>query len=118
MYIHSFCAFQVVRRGGSISSAVVTWEAQGDTGNDLMETSGNVTFQDKQTSAQILVRVRGDITPELDETFIIKLFNTTTVNTQTTLATLRAFVIDYCMTCIFCRHIFFDIFALPMIVPK
>ena len=53
--------------GGTIGQALVTWQVTGDTGNDIVDLNGNITFQSGQTKGYAEIRIRGDTEPELDE---------------------------------------------------
>ena len=70
---------QVMRAGGSIGEVNVTWAVLADTSNDLTETAGVLTFDPDQTEAHLVLRVRDDSRPELDERFTVQLMTTTQV---------------------------------------
>ncbi|XP_055956200.1 adhesion G-protein coupled receptor V1 [Patella vulgata] len=67
---------EVIREGGTIGNASITWVAVGDDNNDLMEKSGTVDFKSGQSSAMLEVKISGDTEPELQEVFQIKLTGT------------------------------------------
>ncbi len=74
--IHLFpLAPQITRRGGSIGASNVTWVVSAEGQSDVMETRGVVVFEAGQTEAGLLLRVKGDSIPELEETFLIQLVN-------------------------------------------
>lgn len=57
----------------------VGWRVVADPGNDLVKDNGEVTFNDGQTEAWILLQVTDDSIPELDEMLQILLVNVTEV---------------------------------------
>ncbi|ESP05659.1 hypothetical protein LOTGIDRAFT_102713, partial [Lottia gigantea] len=65
--------FEVVRLGGAIGNSTVTWITEGDVNNDLVDKSGEITFESGQITSRIEIKIRGDIDPELDEIFRITL---------------------------------------------
>ena len=70
----------MVREGGSIGSANVTWEVEDDPHHDLVEMGGLLHFGDGKTEAGLGVKVRGDTLPELDEMFVVTLTNVSMVS--------------------------------------
>ncbi|XP_041376199.1 adhesion G-protein coupled receptor V1-like [Gigantopelta aegis] len=68
---------EVVRLGGTIGKAQVTWQVVGDDGNDVVDLTGNITFMSGQTIGYAEIRIRGDTEPELDEIVSVVLTATT-----------------------------------------
>ncbi|XP_060082724.1 adhesion G-protein coupled receptor V1-like [Ylistrum balloti] len=64
---------QVLRKQGSLGESTVTWQILGQPDNDVIETTGNVTFNHEVTMATFEVKIRGDTVPELDEMYQIQL---------------------------------------------
>ena len=58
---------------GTIGTASVTWEIQGDPENDVVATTGAVTFTPGALQANLIISVRGDTVPELDKTYTVVL---------------------------------------------
>ncbi|XP_069912554.1 adhesion G-protein coupled receptor V1 [Oryctolagus cuniculus] len=70
---HSTVTFNVVRTHGALSRVTLLWNIGSDPDGDLAFTSGNVTFDVGQTSANITVQVLPDEEPELDKTFSVSI---------------------------------------------
>ncbi|XP_039258016.2 adhesion G-protein coupled receptor V1-like isoform X1 [Styela clava] len=74
--------FPVVREQGTLGEVVLHWQAEpgnseigADPDTDLKESTGEVTFRDGQSNAEVIVYVKGDDTAELLERFSVKLTN-------------------------------------------
>ena len=59
---------------------MVYWEVSGDIYNDIVDHSGTVTFANMMTMANLLLKIRIDTVPELDELFVVNLVNVSRVN--------------------------------------
>ncbi|XP_041464132.1 adhesion G-protein coupled receptor V1-like [Lytechinus variegatus] len=75
---------QVIRLGGALGEVMVFWSVTSDPMNpnalvssDLVTSSGNVTFDVNQMTAEIVINVQPDSVPELDELFNVNLFMAT-----------------------------------------
>ncbi|XP_053146642.1 adhesion G-protein coupled receptor V1 isoform X4 [Hemicordylus capensis] len=66
---------EVVRNQGALSQVTLHWLIVPDDTEDLLATSGNITFNIKQRRANIMVPILPDETPELDKMFSIWLIN-------------------------------------------
>lgn len=71
---------QLVRTGGLIGSTVVGWHILDDANSDFITDSGSVNIADSQNTASIVISVRPDRTPEIDEVFQVQLTNISQVN--------------------------------------
>ncbi|XP_053337317.1 adhesion G-protein coupled receptor V1 [Clarias gariepinus] len=67
----------VVRLAGRTGRLMLYWEAQAviATNDDFTPSSGNLTFQDGQTSAMIAISITDDTVVEPMETFLVRLTN-------------------------------------------
>ncbi|XP_078070005.1 adhesion G-protein coupled receptor V1 [Mustelus asterias] len=72
---HEIVLLQVVRAGGALSQTILFWDVVSDPCNDLINIHGNVTFEEGQSLAGIVLQVASDEVPELDEEFIIYISN-------------------------------------------
>uniref|UniRef100_A0A8C9WGZ3 Adhesion G-protein coupled receptor V1 n=1 Tax=Scleropages formosus TaxID=113540 RepID=A0A8C9WGZ3_SCLFO len=72
---HNLITLQVVRTFGALSSITVFWEVGPRAEEDLVHITGNVTFSVGQTSANIILKVSEDDTPELDKRLTVTLSN-------------------------------------------
>ncbi|XP_069137444.1 adhesion G-protein coupled receptor V1-like isoform X2 [Argopecten irradians] len=70
---YSTVILQILRKQGSLGESTVTWQILGQPDNDVVETTGNVTFNHGVTLAMFEVKIRGDTVPELDELYQIQL---------------------------------------------
>lgn len=69
---HFSCfAFQVVRNHGALSQVVLHWLLVPDDTEDLVATSGNITFNIEQRKANLTVQILSDGIPELDQPFSV-----------------------------------------------
>ncbi|ELU13347.1 hypothetical protein CAPTEDRAFT_91039, partial [Capitella teleta] len=66
---YSDVGLAVARRGGTIGSVNITWEIQSSSSEDFLESSGTLTFNPGQDQKDLVLRVRDDVTPELEESF-------------------------------------------------
>ncbi len=62
----------MTREGGSHGEVESRWNVS-DPDNDLIETAGALDWAAGQLEAELELKVRGDATPELDETFFVRL---------------------------------------------
>ncbi|XP_069348971.1 adhesion G-protein coupled receptor V1 [Eulemur rufifrons] len=65
--------FNVMRRHGALSQVTLYWNIDSDPDGDLAFTSGNITFEIGQTSANITLEILPDEDPELDKTFSVSI---------------------------------------------
>ncbi|KAM8960806.1 adhesion G-protein coupled receptor V1 [Pelodytes ibericus] len=70
-YGYSITTLQVLRDRGTLSKVSLFWIVESDPLGDLAFTSGNITFETGQKSANITIQVPPDDTPELDKLFSI-----------------------------------------------
>ncbi|KAL4228132.1 hypothetical protein ACF0H5_013567 [Mactra antiquata] len=70
---YNIVPLKIERIGGSIGLTMVTWKVINDQNNDIVEHTGNVTFNNGQLYADLDLKIRGDTLPELDELFIVEL---------------------------------------------
>ena len=56
------------------------WKIQNDPNNDMIETTGKLTFAPGQLEAEIEVKIRGDTVPELDEVFLVQITSVSLVS--------------------------------------
>ena len=77
--LYKLCV-QVTREGGSIGEVELEWNIQNDPNNDMIETSGKVTFSSGQLEADIQVKIRGDTVAELDEVFLVQITSVSLVS--------------------------------------
>uniref|UniRef100_A0A8D2L5E0 Adhesion G-protein coupled receptor V1 n=1 Tax=Varanus komodoensis TaxID=61221 RepID=A0A8D2L5E0_VARKO len=68
-------ALEVVRNRGALSQVTLHWCIVPDDTEDLVATSGNITFNIEQRKAKLIVQILPDETPELDKTFSVLLIN-------------------------------------------
>ena len=73
------CPPQVVREGGAIGVANVTWRVRSDPHGDLVASAGWLAFSDGQTTGDVVLLVRSDDVAELAEAFLITLTATSEV---------------------------------------
>ncbi|XP_036619299.1 adhesion G-protein coupled receptor V1 [Trichosurus vulpecula] len=85
---------KVVRSHGALSQVTLHWNIPSDVSGDLAFTSGNVTFEIGQISANITVEILPDEIPELDKTFSVLILNVSNgrlgVRTNATLTVLAS----------------------------
>uniref|UniRef100_A0A4X2LMN9 Adhesion G-protein coupled receptor V1 n=1 Tax=Vombatus ursinus TaxID=29139 RepID=A0A4X2LMN9_VOMUR len=90
----SSVTLKVVRSHGALSQVTLHWNIPSDVSGDLAFTSGNVTFEILQISANITVEILPDEIPELDKTFSILIINVSNgclgVHTNATLTVLAS----------------------------
>ncbi|XP_058512174.1 adhesion G-protein coupled receptor V1 [Ochotona princeps] len=72
---HSTVTLNVMRSHGALSPVTLHWSIDSDPDADLAFTSGNVTFDIGQRSANITVEVLPDDEPELDKAFSVSLIS-------------------------------------------
>ncbi|XP_075398780.1 adhesion G-protein coupled receptor V1 [Tenrec ecaudatus] len=72
---HSTAILNVMRSHGALSQVTLHWSIDSDPDGDLASTSGNITFEIGQTSANITVEILPDEVPELDEAFSVSLLD-------------------------------------------
>ncbi|XP_071965307.1 adhesion G-protein coupled receptor V1-like isoform X2 [Antedon mediterranea] len=64
----------VERQRGSAGLVVIEWQASGDNDiNDISPLSGQIEFPDGVSTAVIVITIKADSTPELDETVFVSL---------------------------------------------
>ncbi|XP_004678196.1 PREDICTED: G-protein coupled receptor 98 [Condylura cristata] len=82
----------IMRSHGTLSPVTLLWSIDSDPDGDLAFTSGNVTFETGQKSANITVKILPDEDPELDKLFSVSLINVSSgslgVHTNATLIVL------------------------------
>ena len=85
--------FTVTKSGtGAASVSFQTQDGTAEAGSDYSGLTGTAIFAENETTQQIQVDVKGDTTPELDETFNVVLVNTTanaTITDGTGVGTIR-----------------------------
>uniref|UniRef100_A0A2K5BZQ4 Adhesion G-protein coupled receptor V1 n=1 Tax=Aotus nancymaae TaxID=37293 RepID=A0A2K5BZQ4_AOTNA len=69
----STVVLNVIRHHGTLSPVTLHWNIDSDPDGDLAFTSGNITFEIGQTSANITVEVLPDEDPELDKAFSVSI---------------------------------------------
>lgn len=81
-----------MRSHGALSQVTLLWSIDSGPDGDLAFTSGNITFETGQTSANITVEILPDEDPELDKTFSVLILGVSSgslgVNTNATLIVL------------------------------
>uniref|UniRef100_A0A2K6F8J3 Adhesion G-protein coupled receptor V1 n=1 Tax=Propithecus coquereli TaxID=379532 RepID=A0A2K6F8J3_PROCO len=70
---YSTVIINVMRCHGALSQVTLYWNIDSDPDGDLAFTSGNITFEIGQTSANITVEILPDEDPELDKTFSVSI---------------------------------------------
>ncbi|XP_054544211.1 adhesion G-protein coupled receptor V1 isoform X2 [Talpa occidentalis] len=82
----------IMRSHGTLSSVTLLWSIDSDPDGDLAFTSGNVTFEIGQKSANITVEILPDEDPELDKVFSVSILSVSSgslgVHTNATLIVL------------------------------
>ncbi|XP_054994600.1 adhesion G-protein coupled receptor V1 [Sorex araneus] len=68
----------IMRSHGSLSQVTLIWSIESDPDGDLAFTSGNVTFEIGQKSANITVEILPDEQPELDKVFSVSILSVST----------------------------------------
>lgn len=63
----------MLRKGGAIGQVNVTWEVQSDPDGDLLEKRGVLVFAQDETKKDLVLKVRDDIIPEMEESFTVVL---------------------------------------------
>ena len=58
----------------------LTWRVTSDPDHDLLNREGLVTFDEGQSEAEVIIGVRLDAVPEMEETFLIIITHVTKVN--------------------------------------
>ncbi|XP_033109462.1 adhesion G-protein coupled receptor V1-like [Anneissia japonica] len=72
--VDNVVVLNVERQHGSAGLVVIEWQASGDNdANDISPQSGQIEFRDGVSSAAIVITIKADSTPELDETVFISL---------------------------------------------
>lgn len=72
----STVTFEVIREYGSLGRVVVQWNVSGNfTDGDLSPLSGELVFENGQTSQNISITVQKDMVPELREAAYVRLDN-------------------------------------------
>ncbi|KAM4707152.1 adhesion G-protein coupled receptor V1 [Discoglossus pictus] len=74
-YGYSPVIFKVFRNYGALSKVILSWKIESDPSGDLAFSSGNVTFEIGQQSANLTIHVSPDDVPELDKVFTILITN-------------------------------------------
>ncbi|EPQ10965.1 G-protein coupled receptor 98, partial [Myotis brandtii] len=91
---YSTVIFNIIRSHGALSQVTLLWSIDSDPDGDLAFTSGNVTFEIGQKSANITVEILPDEEPELDKTFSVSILNVSSgslgVHTNATLIVLAS----------------------------
>lgn len=64
-----------MRSHGTLSQVTLVWRIESDPDGDLSFTSGNVTFEIGQKSANITVEILPDEWPELDKVFFVSILS-------------------------------------------
>ncbi|XP_036081242.1 adhesion G-protein coupled receptor V1 isoform X3 [Rousettus aegyptiacus] len=86
---YSTVKLNIMRSHGALSQVTLLWSIDSDPDGDLAFTSGNITFETGQTSANITVEILPDEDPELDKTFSVLILSVSSgslgVNTNATL---------------------------------
>ncbi|XP_076995276.1 adhesion G-protein coupled receptor V1 [Tamandua tetradactyla] len=72
---HSSVILNVMRSHGALSQVTLHWNVVADPDGDLAVTSGNITFEIGQTSANITVEILPDEDPELDKAFSVSILS-------------------------------------------
>ncbi|XP_054434571.1 adhesion G-protein coupled receptor V1 [Pteronotus mesoamericanus] len=91
---YSTVTFNIVRSHGALSQVTLLWSIDSDPDGDLAFTSGNVTFEIGQKSANITVEILPDDDPELDKAFSVLILSVSSgslgVHTNATLIVLAS----------------------------
>ncbi|XDC76153.1 hypothetical protein R6Z07F_007326 [Ovis aries] len=91
---YSTVIFNIMRSHGALSRVILLWSIDSDPDGDLAFTSGNVTFEIGQKSANITVEILPDEDPELDKTFSVTILSVSSgslgVRTNATLIVLAS----------------------------
>ncbi|KAM5328541.1 adhesion G-protein coupled receptor V1 [Glossophaga mutica] len=91
---YSTVIFNIVRNHGALSQVTLLWSIDSDPDGDLAFTSGNVTFEIGQKSANITVEILPDEDPELDKAFSVSILSVSSgslgVHTNATLIVLAS----------------------------
>ncbi|XP_008578647.1 PREDICTED: G-protein coupled receptor 98, partial [Galeopterus variegatus] len=91
---HSTVILNVVRSHGALSRVTLHWSIDSDPDGDLAFTSGNITFEIGQTSANITMEILPDEDPELDKAFSVSILSVSSgslgVHTNATLTVLAS----------------------------
>ncbi|XP_059551072.1 adhesion G-protein coupled receptor V1 [Myotis daubentonii] len=91
---YSTVIFNIIRSHGALSQVTLLWSIDSDPDGDLAFTSGNVTFEIGQKSANITVEILPDEEPELDKAFSVSILNVSSgslgVHTNATLIVLAS----------------------------
>ncbi|XP_058132092.1 adhesion G-protein coupled receptor V1 [Dasypus novemcinctus] len=91
---HSTITLNVIRSHGALSQVTLHWNIASDPDGDLAVTSGNITFEIGQMSANITVEVLPDEDPELDKAFSVSILSVSRgslgVHTNATLTVLAS----------------------------
>ncbi|XP_060617754.2 adhesion G-protein coupled receptor V1 isoform X2 [Anolis sagrei] len=66
---------EVVRNHGALSQVTLYWLLEPDDNEDLVATSGNITFKIEQRKANLTVQIMPDEIPELDKMFSVWIIN-------------------------------------------
>lgn len=69
-----------MREGGTIGDTTVLWALLDDSSDDFVYDSGLVLIEDGKTETTLIVTIRPDEEPELDELFTIRLTNVSQVS--------------------------------------
>nr|XP_011757031.1 G-protein coupled receptor 98 isoform X6 [Macaca nemestrina] len=72
---YSTVILNVIRHHGTLSPVTLHWNIDSDPDGDLAFTSGNITFEIGQTSANITVEILPDEDPELDKAFSVSILS-------------------------------------------
>ncbi|PNI73009.1 ADGRV1 isoform 11 [Pan troglodytes] len=72
---YSTVTLNVIRHHGTLSPVTLHWNIDSDPDGDLAFTSGNITFEIGQTSANITVEILPDEDPELDKAFSVSILS-------------------------------------------
>ncbi|KAI4570105.1 hypothetical protein MJT46_007399 [Ovis ammon polii x Ovis aries] len=91
---YSTVIFNIMRSHGALSRVILLWSIDSDPDGDLAFTSGNVTFEIGQKSANITVEILPDEDPELDKTFSVTILSVSSgslgIHTNATLIVLAS----------------------------
>ncbi|XP_007438209.1 G-protein coupled receptor 98, partial [Python bivittatus] len=69
--------FEVIRHHGALSQVMLYWFIVPNDTEDVVATSGNITFHTEQRKANLTVQILPDEIPELDKTFSVYIINIT-----------------------------------------
>nr|XP_021553254.1 G-protein coupled receptor 98 [Neomonachus schauinslandi] len=91
---YSIVPLNIMRSHGALSQVTLLWSIASDPDGDLAFTSGNVTFEIGQKSANITVEILPDEDPELDKAFSVSILSVSSgslgVHTNATLTVLAS----------------------------